>query len=117
MRQYEQSEGQGHQGSVEFSKISEKFRAEISDLQTMFHQLYADCLTRRPIVTSYKQERKSDEVLRTIKMLQKSNEREKDDIIYSHEVFIRDLVAKCRSDITEAEEELRKVFLCQIFGN
>ena len=42
-------------------------------------------------------------------MLQKSNEREKDDIIYSHEVFIRDLVAKCRSDITDAEEELRKV--------
>ena len=80
----------------------------------MFHQLYADCLTRRPIVTSYKQERKSDEVLRTIKMLQKSNEREKDDIIYSHEVFIRDLVAKCRSDITDAEEELRKVIFIRV---
>ena len=75
----------------------------------MFHQLYADVLTRRPTMstTSYKQERKSDEILKTIKMLQKSNEREKDDIVYSHEVFIRDLVATCHNDMDKAERELR----------
>ena len=84
----------------------------------MFHQLYADVLTRRPNLTStYKQERKSDEMLRTIKMLQKSNEREKDDIVYSHEVFIRDLVQKCHTDMSTAEDELRKVSFVIIFVN
>ena len=64
------------------------WKTVFSEFQNIIQELYADILVKR-LHLNYTNDKKSDEMLKIIKSLQKTNEREKEDILYSHDQFIR----------------------------
>jgi len=77
------------------------------NVQSIINQLYSDMLFNRNDC-SYKTEKKLDETLRILRVLQKSNEREKEDIMYSQQQMQHEFIHNCQLEHLKAVEELKK---------
>ena len=84
-------------------------------MQGVVMDLYADLLTterRRD-----KHQKETQELLRIIRSLQKRNEKEKEDLLASHELRIHQLMANHEEEVKQACEKVQKVALKSILTN